>query len=109
MRPSTAPPHPPGVTIRDMRLQDCEAVATIRVHGWQHAYRGLLPQLYPDRAADAGHADMALWVLRDNGPARRFYERAGLRPDGGEDTFLAGGTLVTEVRYVRPLTPPAAG
>ncbi|EFE78736.1 GNAT family N-acetyltransferase [Streptomyces filamentosus] len=195
MRLSTTPPHPPGVTIRDMRIEDCEAVATIRVRGWQHAYRGLLPQPYLDRmdtaeetgqrrryfeergeavnvvaetpdgtvtgwactgpyraegrplpgcelyaiyvlpehigtgtgrallaeltarATAAGHADMALWVLRDNAPARRFYERAGFRPDGGEDTFLAGGTLVTEVRYVsrltppdfRPLTPPAAG
>ncbi|MCT6778982.1 GNAT family N-acetyltransferase [Streptomyces sp. CS7] len=187
MRHSTTPPDPspssPGTTIRDMRIDDCEAVATIRVRGWQHAYRGLLPQPYldrmdiaeetgqrrryfeergetvnvvaerpdgtvtgwacvgphraedhglpgcelyaiyvlpeqigsgtgrallaelTDRATDAGHADMALWVLRDNGPARRFYERAGFRPDGGEDTFLAGGALVTEVRYVRPLTP----
>ncbi|WP_282685466.1 MULTISPECIES: GNAT family N-acetyltransferase [unclassified Streptomyces] len=195
MRLSTTPPHPPGVMIRDMRLDDCGAVATIRVRGWQHAYRGLLPQPYLDamdiaeetgqrrryfeergeavnvvaqqpdgtvtgwacvgphraedhglpgcelyaiyvlpehigtgtgrallteltaRATAAGHADMTLWVLRENAPARRFYERAGFRPDGGEDTFLAGGTLVTEVRYVRrltppdvrPLTPPAAG
>ncbi|MYV63812.1 GNAT family N-acetyltransferase [Streptomyces sp. SID4931] len=195
MRLSTTPPHPPGVTVRDMRIEDCGAVAAIRVRGWQHAYRGLLPQPYLDRmdiaeetgqrrryfeergeavnvvaerpdgtvtgwacvgphraedhglpgcelyaiyvlpehigtgtgrallteltarAAAAGHADMALWVLRENAPARRFYERAGFRPDGGEDTFLAGGILVTEVRYVRrltppdvrPLTPPAAG
>ncbi|CAM5268273.1 hypothetical protein GCM10010253_12170 [Streptomyces badius] len=52
---------------------------------------------------------MAPRVLRENAPARRFHERAGCRADGGEDTFLAGGTLVTEVRCVRPLTPPAAG
>ncbi|WP_408997413.1 N-acetyltransferase [Streptomyces scabiei] len=61
------------------------------------------------RAAAAGHPDRALWVRRENGPARWFYERAGFRPDGGEDTFTAGGVLVTEVRYVRPLTAPAAG
>ncbi|MBV7243221.1 MULTISPECIES: GNAT family N-acetyltransferase [unclassified Streptomyces] len=187
MSHSATPPHPPGTTVRDMRIDDCEAVATVRVRGWQHAYRGLLPQPYLDRmdiaeetglrrryfeergetvnvvaelpdgtvtgwacvgphraedhgrpgcelyaiyvlpehigtgtgrallaeltarAAAAGHPDMALWVLRDNGPARRFYERAGFRPDGAEDTFTAGGALVTEVRYVRPLTPPAAG
>ncbi|MFD4223920.1 GNAT family N-acetyltransferase [Streptomyces griseus] len=191
MSHSTTPPRPspssPGTTIRDMRVDDCEAVATVRVRGWQHAYRGLLPQPYLDgmdiaeetglrrtyfeergesvnvvaeqpdgtvigwacvgphraedhgrpgcelyaiyvlpehigtgtgrallaeltaRAAAAGHPDMALWVLRENGPARRFYERAGFRPDGGEDTFTAGGVLVTEVRYVRPLTVPAAG
>ncbi|MFE1482932.1 GNAT family N-acetyltransferase [Streptomyces fimicarius] len=189
MSHSTTPPRPSphGTTIRDMRVDDCEAVATVRVRGWQHAYRGLLPQPYLDgmdiaeetglrrryfeergesvnvvaeqpdgtvigwacvgphraedhgrpgcelyaiyvlpehigtgtgrallaeltaRAAAAGHPDMALWVLRENGPARRFYERAGFRPDGGEDTFTAGGVLVTEVRYVRPLTVPAAG
>ncbi|MFE1732283.1 hypothetical protein ACFW6X_19275 [Streptomyces bacillaris] len=32
-----------------MRIEDCEAVATIRVRGWRHAYRGLLPQPYLDR------------------------------------------------------------
>lgn len=187
MRPSTTPPHPPGATIRDMRIEDCEGVAAIRVRGWQHAYRGLLPQPYLDRmdiaeeaglrrryfaergeavnvvaerpdgtltgwacagphraegralpgcelyaiyvlpehigtgtgrallteltarAVAAGHPEMALWVLRENTAARRFYERAGFRPDGAEDTFTAGGTLVTEVRCVRALTPPAAG
>lgn len=187
MRHSTTPPPPPGTTVREMRIEDCEAVATIRVRGWQHAYRGLLPQPYLDRmdiaeetglrrryveergeavnvvaerpdgtvtgwacsgphraedhrlpgcelyaiyvlperigtgtgralltdltarATAAGHPDMPLWVLRENEPARRFYERAGFRPDGGEDTFLAGGVPVTEVRCVRPLTPPAAG
>ncbi|MER6195314.1 GNAT family N-acetyltransferase [Streptomyces cyaneofuscatus] len=181
------PPPPPGTTIRDMRIEDCEAVATVRVRCWQHAYRGLLPQPYLDgmdiaeetglrrryfeergeavnvvaerpdglvtgwactgphraegrplpgcelyaiyvlpehigtgtgrallaeltaRAVAAGHPRMALWVLRENAAARRFYERAGFGPDGAEDRFRAGGVLVTEVRYVRPLTPPAAG
>ena len=39
-----------------------------------------------------------LWVLDDNPRARRFYELAGWRLDGGvkEDTF---DTLVREVRY----------
>ncbi|MFD8969789.1 GNAT family N-acetyltransferase [Streptomyces sp. NPDC059568] len=31
-----------------MTLDDCEAVATVRVRGWQHAYRGLIPQAYLD-------------------------------------------------------------
>lgn len=187
MNHSTTPPHPPVATIRAMRIENCEAVATIRVRGWRHAYRGLLPQPYldrmdiaeetalrrshftaggeaddvvaerpdgtvtgwassgPDRVEDrplpgcelyalfvrpdrigtgtgrallaeltararaAGYPYMALWVLRENTAARRFYERAGFRPDGTEDRFEAGGVLVTEVRYVRPLTPPATG
>lgn len=44
-----------------------------------------------------------LWVLADNTPARRFYERAGFRPDGAEEPFEAGGVFVPEVRYVRTL------
>lgn len=185
MRHSTTPPHPPGIAVRDMRIEDCEAVATIRVRGWQHAYRGMIPGPYleamdigreteqrrahfaergeavhvvaqaPDgtvtgwactgphraagrplpgcelyaiyvlpehigtgtgrallaeltaRAAAAGSPRMVLWVLKENAAARRFYERAGFRPDGAEEDFEAGGIMVPEVRYVRPITPPA--
>jgi L-amino acid N-acyltransferase YncA len=42
--------------IRPMTLADCDRVSEIRVRGWQHAYRGLVPQPYLDRltvAADA--------------------------------------------------------
>ncbi|TXS18842.1 GNAT family N-acetyltransferase [Streptomyces sp. wa22] len=180
----TIPGYAPGVRIRDMTLADCAAVAKIRVHGWQRAYAGLIPQAYldamdvgrdaerrrayltadggpvnlvaeapdsavtgwacygprrdedarpgsaelyaiyvdPDRIATGiggallaevttraradGFGGMALWVLKENARARRFYERAGFRPDGAEETFEAGGTLVPEVRYVRPLSPP---
>ena len=46
-----------------------------------------------------GYAEASLWVLEDNPRARRFYEREGWRPDGGqrEETFL--GVPVREVRY----------
>ncbi|QXE33956.1 GNAT family N-acetyltransferase [Streptomyces sp. GMY02] len=37
-----------AVRIREMTLDDCEAVATVRVRGWQHAYRGVVPQTYLD-------------------------------------------------------------
>ncbi len=39
-----------------MTADDCEGVAAIRIRGWQHAYRGLVPQSYLDGldiAADA--------------------------------------------------------
>ncbi|KAF3469862.1 GNAT family N-acetyltransferase [Streptomyces sp. Tu 3180] len=39
-----------------MTADDCDRVAEIRVRGWQHAYRGLVPQPYLDGldvAADA--------------------------------------------------------
>ncbi|MGW7817804.1 N-acetyltransferase family protein [Streptomyces puniciscabiei] len=165
------------VCVRPMSLADCDRVSGIRIRGWQHAYRGLMPQSYLDRlsvAADAerrrtwfaqgdgsvvnlvaeqagkvvgwaafgpyrdGEARTAdgelyalyvdpahlgrgfgrallsasvercascprvfLWVLKENAPARRFYERAGFRADGAEEPFDVDGVPVPEVRYVR--------
>lgn len=57
-----------------------------------------------DRCAAAGHERMLLWVLKDNVRARRFYERAGFRPDGAEEPFEAAGVEIPEVRYARVLT-----
>ncbi|MFD9462206.1 GNAT family N-acetyltransferase [Streptomyces sp. NPDC060027] len=62
-----------------------------------------------DRCAAAGYARMLLWVLRENTPARLFYERAGFRPDGAEEPFEAGGSAVPEVRYARVLTGTGLG
>lgn len=56
------------------------------------------------RCAAAGHERMLLWVLEENTPARRFYERAGFRPDGAEEPYEAAGVAVPEVRYARVLT-----
>jgi ribosomal protein S18 acetylase RimI-like enzyme len=36
------------VKVRDMTVDDCEAVAAIRVGGWRYAYAGLMPQKYLD-------------------------------------------------------------
>ncbi|MFF5727646.1 GNAT family N-acetyltransferase [[Kitasatospora] papulosa] len=58
------------------------------------------------RALSAGFDEITLWVLKENVRARHFYDRAGFRADGAEETFEAGGALVLEVRYVRPLGPP---
>ncbi|MEV7082695.1 GNAT family N-acetyltransferase [Streptomyces sp. NPDC093516] len=161
-----------------MTLADCDRVAEIRVRGWQHAYRGMIPRSYLDglsvardaerrreqlaradaavvnlvaedaggevvgwschgpyrdgevltgdaelyalyvhpdrldrgagrallaeslaRCAAAGHGRLLLWVLKENVRARRFYERAGLRPDGAEEPFEVEGVAVPEVRY----------
>lgn len=50
---------------------------------------------------------MVLWVAKDNTRARRFYERAGCRPDGAERSEEYAGTAVPEVRYVLdPLRAP---
>jgi hypothetical protein len=44
-----------------------------------------------------------LWVLASNEQARRFYEAAGWRPDGGAQTIELGGATLEEVRYRREL------
>ncbi|MFJ3443783.1 GNAT family N-acetyltransferase [Streptomyces sp. NPDC086081] len=165
-----------------MTLADCDRVAEIRVRGWQHAYRGMIPRSYLDglsvardaerrreqlaradaavvnlvaedaggevvgwachgpyregevltgdaelyalyvhpdrlgrgagrallaesltRCAAAGRGRLLLWVLKENVRARRFYERAGLRPDGPEEPFEVEGVAVPEVRYALAL------
>lgn len=48
---------------------------------------------------DAGHGRALLWVLRDNGRARRFYERQGWRVGGKIRVEEIGGIQVNEVRY----------
>jgi GNAT superfamily N-acetyltransferase len=47
---------------------------------------------------DRGHAAAALWVLRDNHPARAFYEKLGGEPAGEREEAQFGATL-TEVAY----------
>ncbi|MET8810835.1 GNAT family N-acetyltransferase [Streptomyces sp. NPDC004549] len=49
----------------------------------------------------ASYPRLYLWVLTGNIRARRFYERAGFRPDGTEQSFEASGEEVFEVRYVK--------
>ncbi|MER6074153.1 GNAT family N-acetyltransferase [Streptomyces sp. NPDC001817] len=170
----------PPTYVRPMDLADCDRVSEIRIRGWQHAYRGLMPQAYLDglgvaadaerrrarfaqgdgsvvnlvaeragevlgwaafgpyrdgevRTADAelyaiyvdpahlgrgcggallsasveqcsSYPRVLLWVLKENAAARRFYERAGFRPDGAEEPFDVDGVPVPEVRYVKELT-----
>lgn len=56
------------------------------------------------RCTTAGYPRMLLWVLKKNTGARRFYERAGFRPDGAEEPFEVNGYAVPEVRYARALS-----
>lgn len=45
-----------------------------------------------------GVTSMYLWVLADNAPARRFYERMG-GVAGDENTFELGGAPLREIAY----------
>lgn len=48
----------------------------------------------------------ALWVLRANGRARRFYELAGWRTDGARKVQERWGVEAEELRYRKQLTQP---
>jgi ribosomal protein S18 acetylase RimI-like enzyme len=53
----------------------------------------------------SGLPAMRLWVLVENHPARRFYERQGMAPDGATDYYTPRGSTVElpEMRYSVPL------
>jgi GNAT superfamily N-acetyltransferase len=60
-----------------------------------------------DRLAAAGHRTAALWVLRGNARAIRFYRARGWGPDGAEKLERGpGGAVLPEVRYVRTTRTP---
>jgi ribosomal protein S18 acetylase RimI-like enzyme len=48
-----------------------------------------------------GFAEMRLWVLTENHPARGFYERMGLAPDGTTNVWTPNGSTaeLPELRY----------
>ena len=52
---------------------------------------------------DRGHQAASLWVLRDNLPARRFYERLGGEVVGEKEDHSEAGTLVELAYFWRDL------
>ena len=65
---------------------------------------GALFDLAAARGRERGMTRLTLWVVRQNEPARRFYEMKGMAPDGAEQTHpLAPGASLWEVRYCLPL------
>jgi len=59
-----------------------------------------------DHLAAQGFRSVGLWVLKDNLPARRFYETLG-GTAGPEQSFDLRGQMVTEVAYRFELAPQA--
>ncbi|MFE6840971.1 GNAT family N-acetyltransferase [Streptomyces sp. NPDC057705] len=55
------------------------------------------------RMQDQGFEASALWVLRDNERARRFYERAGYQADGTTQDDVYDEITLSELRYRRVL------
>lgn len=56
-----------------------------------------------------GFAEVTLWVLDGNTRGRRFYEAAGMKPDGVTKIEVEGGAELPHVRYALPLSDPAPG
>ncbi|MEU9824341.1 GNAT family N-acetyltransferase [Micromonospora chersina] len=50
-----------------------------------------------------GWSRAALWVLRENATARRFYERGGWTATGEQRDDVIGATVVPQLRYARSL------
>jgi GNAT superfamily N-acetyltransferase len=60
-----------------------------------------------DQARAAGQRVLTLWVRRENGRARRFYEKHGMRPDGADRSRPHDvlPTAMHEIRYRMSLEP----
>jgi len=52
---------------------------------------------------ERGFKSAILWVLRENSPARAFYESAGWTDDGSEKKENMAGQTIVEVRYSKAL------
>ena len=66
----------------------------------EHWSTGLGRALLPAAVAALGGPPAVLWVLEANDRARRFYERAGWRPDGArKQADMLGGVQLPEIRY----------
>lgn len=64
--------------------------------------RGLGRPLLRHAAGDLrarGFDPVILWVIEANARGRRFYERAGWRPDGARQPIDFDGVFVDEIRY----------
>lgn len=69
---------------------------------------GALMEAAVEHARTAGHGFLTAWVREENGRARRFYEKYGLRPDGAERSgpHAVLQIEIHEIRYRMSLHPP---
>jgi ribosomal protein S18 acetylase RimI-like enzyme len=56
-----------------------------------------------EQLREIGGERAVLWVLEENGRARRFYERGGWKPDGETRVEAVSGQPVPQLRYAREL------
>ena len=75
---------------------------------WRRGVGSRLLAAATTRLGERGHDEAVVWVLEGNHRARRFYEGAGWRHDGGRKLASFGGRSVPEVRYTRQVVDRAA-
>ena len=84
---------------RDERQFQSELYAIYLLEAGQgHGHGRRLVRAVVDGLLELGLPDMIVWVLRENAPARRFYEKLGgvyVR----EQPITIGSSLLTEVSY----------
>lgn len=66
---------------------------------WQVGCGSELLRRTVDLARAHGCAELTLWVLAGNAPARTFYEARGFACDGASKRAQLGGFEIEEVRY----------
>jgi GNAT superfamily N-acetyltransferase len=87
---------------RDQNDEGAAEIYAIYVHPdrWRRGAGRLLCERAVRAAAERGHPELTLWVVKGNERACRFYERLALGPDGAErrnSHFLK--TPFDEIRY----------
>ncbi len=72
----------------------------IYVHpdAWSTGLGRVLIERAEEHLADV-YGEATLWVLEENARARRFYERAGWRQDGGRKDYERWNVRTPEIRY----------
>lgn len=95
------------IQIREDALfgESCGEICSIYVlpRFWGIGYGQMLLREIEARFRDMGLKRYMLWVLEENGRARRAYERAGMKPGGQSETITIAEQPLIEISYVKEL------
>lgn len=70
---------------------------------WGKGFGKALLQNSVDWLMEQGYERVYLWALETNTRARRFYEKQGFRENGDTMRCEIGGTIVTDIRYIKDI------